>query len=71
MFLPDGATAEKTRLEEKQRSARKERRRRKEEWKPAYVVLLRAIIVARASPRLWWPYESLQFWKDLLKLICL
>ncbi|KAK2190624.1 hypothetical protein NP493_74g05044 [Ridgeia piscesae] len=32
----DGATAEKTRLEEKQRSARKERRRTKEDWKPVW-----------------------------------
>lgn len=33
----DGATLEKTRLEEKQREARKAMKARKEEWKPKYV----------------------------------
>ena len=34
VFPPDGAAAEKNRLEEKQRAARKERKKKKEEWNP-------------------------------------
>lgn len=35
----DGAAAEKTRLEDKQRDSRKAMKSRKEEWKPKYVLL--------------------------------
>jgi hypothetical protein len=36
-YFTDLASAEKNRLEEKQRAARKERKRKKEEWSPVYV----------------------------------
>lgn len=35
----DGASAEKTRLEEKQRDARKALKAKKEEWKPKYALI--------------------------------